>query len=251
MIFVLAALAQTVAEPPKPALPYPKAEMINCAVTADAESLICRAIQASRENRFADSAGLFEEAAAKLAAGQAAQRDQALAAAGNMWIAAGQPGKAAAALDKAVTGGGLSGIQLGQAHIDRARAAEAQGDLKTARAKLGEAAKTVSQDPYLWYFSAALAVREGDIPAAKSTINRALSMVPNSPELLFEAGHIAQAAGEDAAARDYWNKALKADPAGPVGKAAREALALTEVPLTVTNEVAKLPNGDGEDGKQN
>lgn len=251
MILVLAALAQTVAEPPKQPLPYPKANIINCAVTGDVESLLCRATQASRENRFADSASLFEEAAAKLAAGQATRRDQALAAAGNMWIAANQPGKAAATLDKAVTGGGLSGIQLGQAHIDRARAAEAQGDLKTARARLNEASKTVSQDPYLWYFSAALAVREGDIPAAKSTINRALAMVPNSPELLFEAGHIAKAAGEDAAARDYWNRALKADPSGPTGKAAREALAMTEAPLTVTNEVAKLPNGDGEEGRQN
>ena len=71
MIFALAALAQTVAEPPRSALPYPKANIINCAVTGDTESLLCRATQASRENRFVDSAGLFEQAAAKLAAGQA------------------------------------------------------------------------------------------------------------------------------------------------------------------------------------
>lgn len=251
MIFLLAALAQTVAEPAKPALPYPKADIINCAVTGDAESLLCRATEASKQNRYADSAALFEEGAAKLATGHAERRDDALAAAGNMWIAAGQPGKAAAALDKAISGGGLSGIHLGQAHIDRARAAEAQGDLKTARAKVREAAKTISQDPYLWYFSAALAVREDDIPTAKLSINRALAIVPDSPELLFEAGHIAHAAGEDAVARGYWNKTLKADPNGPSGAAARRALALMEVPLTVTNEVAKLPNGDGEDGRQN
>jgi len=251
MIFLLAALAQTVAEPATPALPYPKADIINCAVTGDADSLLCRAAEASRQNRFAESATLFEEAAAKMAVGQADRRDEALAAAGNMWIAAGQPGKAAAALDKAIAGGGLGRIQLGQAHIDRARAAEAQGDLKTARARVGEAAKTISQDPYLWYFSAALAVRENDIPTAKSSINRALAMVPDSPELLFEAGHIAQAAGEDAVAREYWSKTLKADPNGASGAAARRALALMEVPLTVTNEVAKLPNGDGEEGRQN
>ena len=127
-------------------------------------------------------------------------RDRALAAAGNMWIAAGQPGKAALALDKALAGTGLQAEQHGLALLDRARAAEAQGDLKTARAKVGEAAKTISEDPYLWYFSAALAVREEDIPAAKASINRALAMAPDSAEVLFEAGHVAKAAGEDAQA---------------------------------------------------
>ena len=102
--------------------------------------------------------------------------------------------------------------------------AEAQGDLKTARAKVNEAAKTISEDPYLWYFSAALAIREEDVPAAKSSINRALAMVPDSAEVLFEAGHVAKAAGEDAQARDYWTRAVAADPKGPTGKAAREAL---------------------------
>ena len=120
-----------------------------------------------------------------------------------MWIAAGQPGKAALALDKALAGTGLQAEQHGLALLDRARAAEAQGDLKTARAKVNEAAKTISEDPYLWFFSAALAIREDDIPTAKSSINRALAMVPDSPEVLFEAGHVAKAAGEDAKAREY------------------------------------------------
>ena len=55
------------------------------------------------------------------------------AAAGNMWIAANQPGKAALALDKALAGTGLQAEQRGEALLDRARAAEAQNDLKTAR----------------------------------------------------------------------------------------------------------------------
>ena len=158
----------------------------------------------------------------------------------------GQPGKAALALDKALAGTGLQAEQHGLALLDRARAAEAQGDLKTARAKVNEAAKTISEDPYLWFFSAALALREEDVPTAKSSINRALAMVPDSPEVLFEAGHVAKAAGEDAQARDYWTKAVAADPKGPAGKAAREALAMTDAPLTVTNQVATRPDGDGE-----
>jgi tetratricopeptide (TPR) repeat protein len=166
-----------------------------------------------------------------------------------MWIAAGQPGKAAAALDRALAGTGLQAEQHGLALLDRARAAEAQGDLKTARAKIDEAAKTIGDDPYLWYFSAAVSLREENLPAAKSAINRALAMAPDSADVLFEAGHIAKAGGEDAQARDYWTRAVASDPNGPTGKAAREALAMTDAPLTVTNQVASKPNGDGEGGK--
>jgi tetratricopeptide (TPR) repeat protein len=215
-------------------------------LTQEAQS--CRAVEASKADKFAEAAAAFE-AAADLSAADDPARDRALAAAGNMWIAAGQPGKAAIALDKALAGKGLQAEQHGLALLDRARAAEAQGDLKTARAKVNEAARTISEDPYLWYFSAALAIREDDVAAAKSSINRALAMVPDSPEVLFEAGHVFQAAGEQATARDYWTRAVAADPNGPTGKAARQALAMTDAPLTVTNQVATRPDGDGEGPK--
>jgi hypothetical protein len=74
-------------------------------------------------------------------------------------------------------------------------------------------------------------------------------MAPDSAEVLFEAGHIAKASGEDVQARDYWTKAVAADPNGPTGKAARSALAMTDAPLTVTNQVSTRPDGDGEGGK--
>ena len=236
MIFLIA--AALAAQAPATACPT--------VLTHDAQA--CRAIEASKAGRFADAAAAFEQAA-DLSQPSDPARDRALAAAGNMWIAAGQPGKAAAALDKAIAGGGLKADQHGLALLDRARAAESQGDLKTARAKVNEAAKTIGEDPYLWFFSAALSLREENIPAAKSSINRALAMVPDSAEVLFEAGHIAHAGGEDAQARDYWTRAIAADPSGPTGNAARRALAMTDAPLTVTNQVATRPEGDGEGGK--
>ena len=238
MIFVYVAAALAAVQAPAPA----------CPTVLTHEAQACRAIEASKAGRFADAAAAFEQAAELAQAGDPA-RDRALAAAGNMWIAASQPGKAAVALDRALGGGGLKADQHGLALLDRARAAEAQGDLKTARAKINEAAKTIGEDPYLWYFSAAISLREEDLPAAKSSINRALAMVPDSAEVLFEAGHIAQASGEEAQARDYWNRAIKADPNGPTGKAARQALSMTDAPLTVTNQVAAQPDGDGEGGK--
>jgi tetratricopeptide (TPR) repeat protein len=231
------------------ALAAAQAPAAPCPTVITHEAQVCRAIEANQAGNFTTAAEAFESAAELAPAGDPA-RDRALSAAGNMWIAAGQPGKAAAALDKALAGTGLKAEQHGLALLDRARAAEAQGDLKTARVKINEAAKTIAEDPYLWFFSAALSLREEDIPAAKSAINRALAMVPGSAEVLFEAGHIAQAAGEDAQARDYWTRAIAADPNGPTGKAARAALAMTDVPLAVTNQVATQPNGDGEGGKK-
>lgn len=220
----------------------------SCPTVLTQEAQACRAVEASKAGRFAEAAAAFEQSADLGQPGDPA-RDRALAAAGNMWIAAGQPGRAAVALDKALAGQGLQAEQHGLALLDRARAAEAQGDLKTARAKIDEAAKTIAEDPYLWYFSAAISLREENLPAAKSSINRALAMAPDSADVLFEAGHIAKAAGEDAQARDYWTRAIAADPNGPTGKAAREATAMTDAPLTVTNQVATRPDGDGEGGK--
>jgi tetratricopeptide (TPR) repeat protein len=102
-------------------------------LTQEAQS--CRALEASKAGKFAEAAAAFESTA-ELTPPDDPAHDRALAAAGNMWIAAGQPGKAALALDKALAGKGLLGEQHGLALVDRARAAEAQGDLKTALAKV-------------------------------------------------------------------------------------------------------------------
>ena len=216
-----------------------------CPADATSPAILCRAVAAEQSGKFADAATGFESAAGLARPGDPAA-DRMLAAAGNMWIAAGQPGKAALALDRALTGSGLLADQRGLALLDRARAAEAQGDLKTARAKLNLAIPSISEDPFLWYFSAALAIRENDPASAKVAINRALTMIPNDPSVLFEAGHVYQFAGEDSKARDYWTRAIAADPKGPSGQAARRALGMLDVPLTVTNQVAARPDGDGE-----
>jgi tetratricopeptide (TPR) repeat protein len=209
---------------------------------------VCVAIDAQKAGRFAEAAAGFEAGAGMLKPGEP-EADRMLAAAGNMWIAAGEPGKAALALDKALAGTGLLADQRGEALLDRARAAEAQGDLKTARAKVAAAAETIGQDPFLWYFSAALAIRENDPVTAKLAIGRALALEPNDPTVLFEAGHVFQFAGDDARARSYWSRAAAADPKGKSGDAARRALAMLDVPLKVTNQVTPHPIEE-ESGKE-
>ncbi len=195
-----------------------------CPAGATAEAYSCRAVAANAEGNSSEAAEAFEQAA--LVATNATEKSHMLAAAGNMWIAANQPGRAAVALDKALVGSGLQAEQRGEALLDRARAAEVQNDLKTARSRVAEAAQTISEDPFLWYFSAALAIREGNAPRAKEDINRALALAPGDQDVLFEAGHVYQFAGETEKARDYWSRAWSANVNSKVGKAAQEALSM-------------------------
>jgi tetratricopeptide (TPR) repeat protein len=216
----------------------PATAPVRCPDVVTPEAFVCRAIEASNAGKSETAATAFEQAA--LATDDAdPAKARMLAAAGNMWIAAGQPGKAALALDRALAGTSLQAEQRGEALLDRARAAEAQNDLKVARAKVNEAAATIAEDPFLWYFSAALAIREGDKTTAQSAIGRALSLAPSDPTILFEAGHVAHFAGDEAKARTYWSQAAQFDAQGPIGKAAREALALMPVPVTQKAPPAK------------
>jgi tetratricopeptide (TPR) repeat protein len=197
--------------------------------------MICRAIEAQAEGNPEAAAQSFEQAA-NASPDKDPGTARMLAAAGNMWLVANQPGKAALDLDKALAMPGLEAEQHGEALLDRARAAEAQNDLTTARAKLNQAAASISDDPFYWYFSAALAVRENDPVTAQASINKALTLAPADASILFEAGHVASFTGDDVGARSYWQRAAERDPNGPIGKAARDAIALLPVPLTVKTD---------------
>lgn len=201
-----------------------------CPADKSATDFLCHAVAASDAEKFADAAALFEQAAAASPAADT-RTARMLAAAGNMWIAAGQPGKAAAALDRALADPKLGADQRGLVLLDRGRAAEAQNDLVTARKFADQASASAGNDPFAWYFSSALSVREHNIPAAKVAIDKALALAPNTAEFLFEAGFIAHEVANDTAARAYWTKAVAADAGGPVGDAAQRALdALGQVP---------------------
>lgn len=206
-----------------------------CPDVVTPEALVCRALEAQR-NGDAEAAARGFEQAAQAASDKEPATARMWAAAGNLWIAAGQPGKAAFALDKALAMPGLEAEQHGEALLDRARAAEAQNDLKTARAKLNLAAASISADPFYWYFSAALAIREQDKATAQAAIGKALSLAPSDPSILFEAGHVAFFAGNEDQARSYWMRAAGNDPGGPIGKAAAKAAEMLGVTPAVKAE---------------
>lgn len=202
-------------------------------VTPDA--LVCRALEAQKRGDSQAAAQSFEEAA-KASGDKDPRTARMYAAAGNLWIAANQPGKATLDLDKALALPGLEAEQRGEALLDRARAAEAQDDLKTARAKANEAAATISGDPFFWYFSAALSLRESDGAAATAAIGKALTLAPSDPTILFEAGHVADFNGNEDLARNYWKRAAAGDPNGAIGKAAAKAVEMLGVTPTVKSE---------------
>jgi tetratricopeptide (TPR) repeat protein len=201
----------------------------DCPTEATPQAAVCNALAAQKSGQYAASATEFEAAAGRTKPGDPAV-DRMLAAAGNMWIAANEPAKAAIALDKALAGAGLLADQRGNALLDRARAAEAQNDLKTARARIAEALPSIGEDSFAWYFSAALAVRENDLKTADAAILKAMTLAPNDAEILFEAGHIAQLGGDEAKARGLWQRAMAAGPKGPGGTAAKKALDLLDQP---------------------
>ena len=226
MIHLLAAAAVASAAP---------AVQLACPNVVTPEALVCRAMEAQKTGNHESAAQGFEEAA-KASPDKDPRTARLYVAAGNLWIAANQPGKAALDLDKALALPGLEAEQRGEALLDRARAAEAQDDLKTARAKLNEAAATISDDPFFWYFSAALALRESDGAKATAAISKALTLAPSDPAILFEAGHVADFNGNDDEARSYWMRAASSDPNGPVGKAAAKAVEMLGVTPTVKTE---------------
>ncbi|MFL6736642.1 MAG: tetratricopeptide repeat protein [Sphingomonas sp.] len=228
MILLLA--AALAAAPPSTVGPCP-----NLVTTG---AMVCRALAAERGGDHAGAAQAFEEAA-KASSDKDPKTTRMYAAAGNLWIAANQPGKAALDLDKALAMPGLEAEQRGEALLDRARAAEAQNDLKTARAKANEAAQTISADPFYWYFSAALAIRENDSATAQMAIGKALTLAPSDPTILFEAGHVADIMGDDDKARSYWMRAAGNDPHGETGRAAAKAVEMLGVTPTVTSTPAK------------
>jgi tetratricopeptide (TPR) repeat protein len=206
-----------------------------CPDVVTPEALVCRALDAQKNGKSDAAAESFEEAA-KASPDSDPKTARMWAAAGNLWIAANQPTKAAADLDKALALPGLEAAQRGEALLDRARAAEAQNDLATARAKLNEAGATIGQDPFYWYFSASLAMREGDRIGARSAIDHALKLAPTDPTILFEAGHVADYSGDDDQARRYWEQASAGDPNGPIGRAAAKAIEMLGVTPTVKTD---------------
>ncbi|RZM06084.1 MAG: hypothetical protein EOP68_16805, partial [Sphingomonas sp.] len=152
------------------------------------------------------------------------------AQAGNAWLAAGESIKARTALDSALTSGTLTGLALGEAQLDHARALVAGGELDAARTDIDLALATAADDPLAWLLSATLARRSGDLRRAKTDIGEALKRSSDDAAVQLEAGNIAALTGDEAAARTAWGQAARLAPTTDAGKSAVAALKQFDAP---------------------
>ena len=156
--------------------------------------IACRAFAQAQQGRYADAAQSFAAAAR-------------------------------AALDAALAAGTLTDLQRGEAHLDRARALVAAGDLPAARRDLDEAVVTAGDDPLAWLLSATLARRMNDLPRAKLDIAQALRRSADDASVQLEAGNIAALSNDSDRARAAWAEAARLAPDTPAGRSAAGALA--------------------------
>ena len=184
----------------------------------------CLGMAYANEARWSAAAASFETAARAAEKAGDTRGANYWAQAGNAWLAASDASKARAALDAAVSGGTLKGQELGEAHLDRARAMVAGGDPEGARDDLDRALTEVPADPLAWLLSATLARREQQMPRAKTDIAEALRLGGDDPSVQLEAGNIAAQAGDEAGAKAAWRQAVTLRPDSASGKAAAAAL---------------------------
>ena len=184
----------------------------------------CLGVAYANQERWAAAAGAFEDAAREAENAREPKVAVYWAQAGNAWLAAGDPARARTALDAALASGTLFGPALGEAHLDRARARVAIGDLEGARSDLDRAIEHVPQDPLAWLLSATLARRMNDPKLAKAHIDEALRRSPDDASVQLVAGNVAVVRGDEATARAAWQRTIELAPGSPQANAARAAL---------------------------
>jgi len=174
--------------------------------------------------RWAEAAATLTEAAYMAEQARDGRASYFWAQAGNAWLVAGDAAKARGALDSALSPGTLEGLLLGEAYLDRARAAVALGDASAARDDLDRALQIVPDDPLAWLLSATLARKGNDLMRAKKDIAEALRRSPDDASVQLEAGNIAALDGNSADAQSAWRRVVSLAPGSPMADAARKAL---------------------------
>ena len=156
------------------------------------------------------------------------------AAAGNLWIAANQPGKAALDLDRALACRASKPSSAARPCSTAPAPPKRRTTSGPPAPRRPRPRQTISDDPFYWYFSAALAIREND-PATAQDGDRqgadARAVRPDDP--VRSRPCRATSPAMTTQARSYWMRAAGSDPNGPIGKAAAKAIEMLGVTPTV------------------
>jgi tetratricopeptide (TPR) repeat protein len=184
----------------------------------------CEGLALAAQGRWIAAATAFENAAKLAERNQDGRATLLWVQAGNAALAGNDHAGARRMLGTAIAHGELSGDALGEAYLDRGRAAGAAGDMAAARADLDLAIKNVPTDPLAWLLSATLARRMSNIDRAEKDISEALQRAPDDSAVALEAGNIALLAGRPEAARTAFEAAVRLQPLSPSAEFAQAAL---------------------------
>lgn len=145
--------------------------------------------------------------------------------AANAGLAAQKPLQAIGYIDAAMALNTLEGEQLGEAHLDKARALVGLNLEDEAAKHLLLAQKYAAQDPLVWLLSATLNRRLGNSKQARLDADVASQLAPTDPSIALELGNIEASDGNYSAAQSHWRNAIELRPAGRIADIARASLA--------------------------
>lgn len=180
----------------------------------------CRLLALKRLGHYADAAAGLEDLARAPGAGDAPNRAELLAQAGNAWILQHEPARAFAALSEALRLRPRDRDIL----IDRARAAALGEDYRSARMDLDQVLAQAPVDIDALVLRAAARRLLGDLAGAKADANLAITKAPNVPDAWIERGLARFFMGDQPGARSDWTKAQKLAPNSQAGLDAQALL---------------------------
>lgn len=184
----------------------------------------CLGFAYARQQRWEAAESAFVEAAKAAMTAKDSRAGNLWAQAGNAALAGGNPQAALSHFDAALAQATVSGLDLGEIHLDRARALVALDNLDAARAEFDMVHKIVPEDPLGWLLSATLARRQGNLTRAQADIAVAAKLASRDSDVALEAGNIAVAAGDYDTARRNWQQAAAIEPGSAAATTALEQL---------------------------
>jgi tetratricopeptide (TPR) repeat protein len=186
--------------------------------------------------RYAEAAGKLEALADTMTKGPVELRAQVLGQAGQSWLLAGDPARAAAVLTAALALTPNDADLL----IDRAEALAGEKNYREAVADLDGALKLDAKrvDALVFRASAHRSLEQYDL--ARRDIDAALRLAPDQPDALLERGNIRSITGDQAGARKDWQRVVQVAPNSAADGAAKANLAkLDSAPTDTATPPAK------------
>jgi tetratricopeptide (TPR) repeat protein len=171
--------------------------------------------------RYAEAAGKLEALADTMTKGPVELRAQVLDQAGQAWLLAGEPARAATVLSTALALTPDDPDLL----IDRAEALAGEKDYRKAVADLDSALKLDPKrvDALVFRASAHRSLEQYD--QARRDIDAALRLAPDQPDALLERGNIRSITGDVPGARKDWQRVAQVAPNSAAEGAAKANLA--------------------------